>query len=194
MNTPAKPLILCIDDYPDNLKLIERFLVDSYNVITADNGPKGLELAASEKPDLILLDIMMPEMDGYEVCSMLQDNIETAYIPVIFLTALGEEQGKAKAFSVGAVDYLVKPVRKDLLVKKVSEYLQTNSRWKEIREDVKSWYERIQSADFIKFKEYLFERLKLDPERKIKFANIPPSRIYSISADIGTSEGKMAQY
>ncbi|MDO9529434.1 MAG: ATPase, T2SS/T4P/T4SS family [Syntrophales bacterium] len=194
MNNLAKPLILCIDDYPDNLRLIERFLTDSYNVITADNGLKGLELAATEKPDLILLDIMMPEMDGYEVCSRLQKNNETAYIPVIFLTALGEEQGKGKAFSVGAVDYLVKPVRKDLLMEKVSKHLQTNSRWKEIQEDVKSWYERIQPADFIKFKESLFEQLNLDPEKKFKFANTPPSMIYSISSDIGTNESKTAKH
>ena len=105
MNKSAKPLILIVDDNRDQLTLTERFLSGSgYAVITADSGRAALGALGEVKPDLILLDVMMPEMDGYEVCSKLQQDSATAYIPVIFITALGEEQDKARAFSVGAVD------------------------------------------------------------------------------------------
>ena len=116
MDTSSKPVILVVDDNIDHLRLLERYLSSNgFCVITADSGRKGLEAIRDAKPAIILLDAMMPEMDGYEVCARLQKNTETAYIPVIFITALGEEQDKARAFSLGAVDYLVKPVQKEVL-------------------------------------------------------------------------------
>ena len=190
-----KPLILSIDDDHDMLRLIERFLTTSgYNVITAASGLKGLEILSKAKPNLILLDVKMPGMDGYEVCSRLQKNSETAYIPVIFVTALGEEQDKARAFSVGAVDYLVKPIQKDVLIHKVQTHIKTDIRWKALKKDVVTWYERILPADFIQFKEFLFAQLNLNPEKKYKFFNISPSKLYSISSGIGINNTKMAQY
>ena len=128
MNTPSKPLIVVVDDNQDQLKLMDRLLSSSgYTVVAADGGRKLLDAMRDVKPDLILLDVMMPEMDGYEVCSRLQKNSETAYIPVIFITALGEEQDKARAFAVGAVDYLVKPVQKETLLEKARIHLKTNT-------------------------------------------------------------------
>jgi len=195
MNSPVKPLILCIDDDHDILRLIERFLASSgYNVITADSGLKGLKIVNKAKPNLILLDVMMPEMDGYDVSSRLQKNSETAYIPVIFVTALGEEQDKTKAFSVGAVDYLVKPIQKDILIHKVHTHIKTDARWKELQKDAVAWHERIVPADFIQFKEFLFDQLNLNPEKKFELSNISPSEIYSISSDMGIDNSKMAQY
>jgi len=195
MNSPIKPLILCIDDDHDILRLIERFLASSgYNVITADSGLKGLKILNKAKPNLILLDVMMPKMDGYDVSSRLQKNSETAYIPVIFVTALGEEQDKTKAFSVGAVDYLVKPIQKDILIHKVHTHIKTDARWKELQKDAVAWHERILPADFIQFKEFLFDQLSLDPEKRYQFSNILPSNIYSISSDIGIDNNKVAQY
>lgn len=195
MNSSVKPLILCIDDDHDILRLIERFLASSgYNVITADSGLKGLKIVNRAKPNLILLDIKMPGMDGYDVCSRLQKNSETAYIPVIFVTALGEEQDKARAFSVGAVDYLVKPIQKDILIEKVRARIKADIRWKELQEDAVAWHERILPADFIQFKEFLFDQLNLNPEKKYKFSNTSPSKIYSISSDMGINNSEMAQY
>lgn len=195
MNSAVKPLILSIDDDQDMLRLIERFLAKSgSDVITTDSGPKGLKIVGKAKPNLILLDVMMPEMDGYDVCSRLQKNIETAYIPVIFVTALGEEQDKARAFSVGAVDYLVKPIQKDILIHKVHTHIKTDARWKELQKDAVTWHERILPADFIQFKEFLFAQLNLNPEKKYELSNTSPSKIYSISSDIGINNSKMAQY
>jgi len=196
MNSSAKkPLILSIDDDQDVLNLVEQFLIKSgFRVITAENGREGLDTISKNKPNLILLDVMMPEMGGYDVCSTLQKNSETAYIPVIFVTALGEEQDKARAFSVGAVDYLVKPIQKDILIEKVRAHIKTDIRWKELQRDAVAWHERILPADFIQFKESLFDQLNLSPEKKYELSNTSPSKIYSISSAIAINSSKMAQH
>ncbi|NQT70908.1 MAG: Flp pilus assembly complex ATPase component TadA [Desulfobacteraceae bacterium] len=195
MDSKAKPLILSIDDEPDTLSLINRYLTKSgYDVMTAGSGLKGLEAINKVKPSLILLDIMMPEMNGYEFCSRLQKKRNTAYIPVIFVTALGDEQDKARAFAVGGVDYLVKPINKDVLIRKVRKHIKTDARWKALKRDAVIWHEGIQPADFIQFKEFLFDQLKLNPDKKYTFFNILPSKIYRISSEIGINNSKMAQY
>ncbi|MEA1935730.1 MAG: ATPase, T2SS/T4P/T4SS family [Thermodesulfobacteriota bacterium] len=195
MNNSEKSLILCIDDDGDTLRLFERFLAGSgYDVITAESGLKGLEVVDTVKPNLILLDVQMPEMDGYEVCSRLQESGETAYIPVIFVTALGEERDRARAFAVGAADYLIKPIKKDILTEKVRTHIKTDIKWKELQEDAGTWYERVLPASFIQFKEFLFDKLNLNPEERYKFSSISTSEIYSISLDAGIDENLMAKY
>ncbi|HVM22592.1 MAG TPA: response regulator, partial [Sphingomicrobium sp.] len=102
-----KPRILVVDDTPDNLYLMSALLEDQYEVATAESGQQALEIAASsEPPELILLDIMMPEMDGYEVLRRLRQNIGTASIPVIFLTALTSIEEEQFGLDLGAVDYI----------------------------------------------------------------------------------------
>src|SRR4051812_35348974 len=106
MTNSDRPLIMSVEDNRDTQQLIERLLVKAgYDVIIADNGVMGLEMliTQNQRPDLILLDIMMPEMNGYDFCAKLQENEELSYIPVVFLTALGDEHDKSKAFAVGAV-------------------------------------------------------------------------------------------
>ena len=125
----SKPFLLCVDDDPDILRQLGAFLGDRYNIVTAENGRLALQILASVKPSLILLDIMMPEMDGYEVCSRLQASEDTAWIPVIFVSALGEEQDRARAFAAGAVDYLVKPVNRHTVRELVERHQKTGQRW-----------------------------------------------------------------
>jgi phosphoserine phosphatase RsbU/P len=106
----AQKLILIVDDTPLNIGVISGALKDSYKTKVATNGEKALALAsAEEKPDLILLDIMMPGMDGYEVCSRLKADPATAEIPVIFLTGQTSAEDETRGFEVGAVDYVHKP-------------------------------------------------------------------------------------
>jgi serine phosphatase RsbU (regulator of sigma subunit) len=103
-------LILIVDDTPTNIGAISGALKDSYKTKVATNGAKALAIAAEEeKPDLILLDVMMPEMDGYEVCSRLKADKATSEIPVIFLTGQTSAEDETKGFEVGAVDYVHKP-------------------------------------------------------------------------------------
>jgi|GraSoiStandDraft_43_1057313.scaffolds.fasta_scaffold08353_3 serine phosphatase RsbU (regulator of sigma subunit) len=106
----TQKLILIVDDTPTNIGVISGALRDSYKTKIATNGPKALSLAcAEEKPDLILLDVMMPEMDGYEVCMRLKAEPSTREIPVIFLTGQTSAEDETRGFEVGAVDYVHKP-------------------------------------------------------------------------------------
>lgn len=195
MNEPVKPLIVSIDDDPDFLNLIHHLLSNKgYSVITADNGRNGLQVVRENRPNLILLDVQMKDMDGYQICTQLQADEETAFIPVIFVTIFGEEQDKAKAFAVGAIDYLQKPIQKELLLQKVRKHIVTDTRWKAQPKKPISWYQRILPGDFMKFKEFIFSQLNFTPEEKYKYAKTPPAEIYSIAAKKGIGESKMAQY
>jgi type II secretory ATPase GspE/PulE/Tfp pilus assembly ATPase PilB-like protein/DNA-binding response OmpR family regulator len=195
LSAPAQPLILVVDDNPDQLRLMERFLSSSgFNVIAADSGRKGLDVMSEVKPDLILLDVMMPEMDGYEVCSRLQQNSETAYIPVIFITALGEEQNKTRAFSLGAVDYLVKPVQKETLLEKARNHLKTNTQWKELQQKDAPPENRTEPSDFPQFKRFLLDQLDLDPANQDQFTTTSPSHVYSLARSLGINNNQIAKY
>ncbi|NQS89823.1 Flp pilus assembly complex ATPase component TadA [Patescibacteria group bacterium] len=194
MNSSVNSLILAVDDDQDTLRLIERILANSdYRVITADSGNKALLLLEKANPDLTLLDVVMPEMDGYEVCSRLQSREETAYIPVIFVSVLGEEQDRTRAFSVGAVDYVVKPIQKNILLHKIKAHLKTKDLWRRFKDGV-SWSRRVSSSDFTQFSEFLFDQLSLSGEKKKLLSGILPSKVYSISSELGIRTNKMAQY
>ena len=117
-------LILVVDDVPETLTLISGMLAGTYRCKVAVNGEKGLAIAESEpQPDLILLDIDMPDMNGYEVCRRLKSNPRTAGIPVIFLTALDSDDDEAKGFAAGVVDYITKPVSRAVLSARVEAQL-----------------------------------------------------------------------
>lgn len=117
------PAILVVDDTPQNLDLLTEML-EPYRVFVALDGPTALELAAAEPFDLVLLDIMMPDMDGYDVCRRLKSDACTRDIPVIFLTALNDLLGLEKAFAVGGVDYVTKPFRPAELLARVKTHLE----------------------------------------------------------------------
>ncbi len=109
MKTLAACLVLIVDDTETNLDILVETLGEDYEVAVAMDGPTALSLAKDQTPDLILLDIMMPGMDGYEVCRRLSADPATAQTPVIFLTALTEVTDKTRGFAAGAVDYVTKP-------------------------------------------------------------------------------------
>lgn len=104
-----KDTILIVDDTPENIDVLRNLLGDNYRIKAALNGEKALSMIGNSLPDLILLDIMMPNMSGYEVCSILKKNHITANIPVIFVTAKSQEEDETKGFELGAVDYITKP-------------------------------------------------------------------------------------
>ena len=116
--------ILLVDDEPNNLKVLRQIFKNDYRLSVATSGAKALELINSGTiPDLILLDIMMPEMDGYEVCRILKSNPETSHIPVIFITAMDQEKDEQKGFDMGAVDYITKPVSSAIALARVKTHL-----------------------------------------------------------------------
>ncbi len=120
----TKPTILIVDDTPDNIMLLSRLLKEKYNTKVATNGNTALSIAASSPDlDLILLDVMMPDVDGYETCRLLKANPATADIPVIFLTAKGLVEDEAMGLTMGAVDYLTKPISPPILFARVATQL-----------------------------------------------------------------------
>ncbi len=120
----AKGKLLLVDDVPVNIKVLIEALEDEYEIIIATNGERALKWASSDdQPDLILLDIMMPEMDGYEVCRRLKANPDTVHIPVIFVTAMHEEEDETKGLSLGAVDYVHKPYSLSIIKARIKTQL-----------------------------------------------------------------------
>ncbi|MBB6481910.1 HD-GYP domain-containing protein [Spirochaeta isovalerica] len=120
-----KPIILVVDDVATNRQYLAMILGESevYDIRLASNGKDALEFVAREKPDLILLDIMMPEMDGYEVASRLKEDSQTNDIPILFITAVTGTENIVKAFDLGGVDYINKPFNKQELMSRVSAHL-----------------------------------------------------------------------
>jgi CheY-like chemotaxis protein len=120
----AKKTILLVDDEEDIIKLNMVRLIDSnYDVISAVNGEDALKKTENQHPDLILLDVMMPCMDGLQVLSALKNNPETLAIPVIMLTALGEDAVINKAKLIGAVDFITKPFNAEMLLDAINKYI-----------------------------------------------------------------------
>jgi two-component system sensor histidine kinase ChiS len=125
-----RPKVLIVDDTPENIQVLMGTLKDQYAIVAAINGEKALRMALAEpRPDLILLDIMMPGMDGFEVCSQLKSDPTTRDIPVIFLSALDDTANKVKGFEAGAVDYISKPFQPQEVHVRVNTHL-TMSRLK----------------------------------------------------------------
>ena len=115
-NQTPKPVILAVDDAPENLDVVRRILAASYTVRVAINGIVALKIAQKQLPDLILLDVNMPEMDGFEVCRRLKCDSLTEHIPVIFLTGELESSSRQKGLDLGAADYVTKPIDPDTLL------------------------------------------------------------------------------
>jgi len=131
----AKQTILIVDDTPDNIMLISRLLKDKYNTKVATNGATALQIAnATPELDLVLLDVMMPGLDGYETCRQLKANPATADIPVIFLTARSQVEDEAMGLTLGAVDFLAKPISPPILFARVATQLTLNSARQQLRE------------------------------------------------------------
>ncbi|WDP83795.1 MAG: response regulator [Desulfobacter sp.] len=123
-----KNLVLAVDDKPKNLQFLGRLLSDNgYEVAMAQNGSQAINFVQKESPDLILLDIMMPEMDGYEVCRQLKQDVGACHIHVIFLTAKTDTQDVVKGFEAGGVDYVTKPFNSAELLARIRTHVDLNA-------------------------------------------------------------------
>jgi CheY-like chemotaxis protein len=139
----SSPKILVVDDQPVNVQLLKRKLErEGIHVIAAYTGQEALDLVPIEKPDLILLDVMMPDMDGMEVCQRLQETEDTRSIPIIFITARSSKESKLEGLAVGAVDYITKPIDLDETLARV----QTQLRFVAINREMVDLQRRLQEA------------------------------------------------
>lgn len=123
-NSSVRPKVMVVDDTPLNLNLMDSILSADYSVQLVSSGAKAIELAVADAPDLILLDVMMPEMDGFEVCRRLKANPATSHVPVIFVTAKREVADEQLGFEVGASDFIHKPVSAPIVAARVRTHLK----------------------------------------------------------------------
>src|SRR6056297_600766 len=128
-----KHTILIVDDTKENIDVLSGLLIEDYNVKFALNGKMALEVAERFHPDLILLDVMMPNLDGYETCKLLNENIVTSDIPVIFVTAKVAIADEKKGFEVGAVDYISKPIQPMIVKSRIKTHLEIADREKHLQ-------------------------------------------------------------
>ncbi len=133
----SKGTILVVDDLPNNLSLLSGLLsIENYQVSVANNGRRALKIVETLSPDLILLDINMPEMDGYELCTLLKASPKSSAIPVIFISALDEVLDKVKAFEVGGVDYITKPFQTKEVIARVENQLKIFRLQQELQKNI----------------------------------------------------------
>ncbi len=156
--------ILIVDDTPANLDILGHILQRSgLEVSIAPNGEKALELVSQCKPDLILLDIMMPGIDGYEVCKKLKADMNAKDIPIIFITAMADTEDLVRGYNVGGVDYITKPFHEREVVCRITTQLKLKLAQEEVMRREKFYRVIVESVPDLIF--------QLDPNRKIKFAN-----------------------
>ncbi len=125
MNTASTPTVLIVDDDRINVRILDTMLQkEGYQTLTAGDGEEAYQIARDKQPDLILLDIMMPDVDGFEACVDLRQDQLTTDIPVIFLSALADSESKVKAFNIGAVDYVCKPFQREEVLARTRLHLR----------------------------------------------------------------------
>lgn len=166
-NSECKADILIVDDVPTNLKLLVNFLKkNNYQVRGVVNGSLALKFVEIRRPDLILLDIMMPDMDGYEVCKKLKENPQTQDIPIIFLSALTEGFDKAKAFKSGGIDYISKPFQVEEILARLETHLSQRALQKQLQEQTELLaHQNLQFQAEINERKLLEEKLRSAEEK-----------------------------
>lgn len=142
MKEPVRPIVMIVDDTPANLKLLEQLLAaEKFRISAFPSGAMALAAVERVRPDIILLDIMMPVMDGFETCRKLKESTIARDIPVIFLSALDDARNKVEAFSSGGVDYIVKPFQQAEVIARVRTHLNL----RRMRQEVEQYNKRLQS-------------------------------------------------
>ncbi|AUI69630.2 response regulator [Beggiatoa leptomitoformis] len=191
--------ILLVDDIAENLALLsECFEGAGMEIMAALTGEEALELVRyMSKPDIIMLDVMMPRMDGFETCRQLKSYAETADIPVIFITALADTESKVKSFAVGAVDYVCKPIQRDEVLSRVNTHLHISRLQKQLLEKNKQLHQRNQLLHLFRntAANELFPHLQrvTDTAKYLASHNhvISPAEIYENAAQIEDAGTKM---
>lgn len=180
----STPHILLVDDDPTNLFLLEELLLsEGYDPVLAESGTQALAIAAKSIPDLILLDVMMPEMDGFEVCRRFREDVRLQAVPIVFLTALDDDESKLRGLEMMGDDYLTKPINSKLLLTKIASVLRlSNMRSQQIQEQFNQRVKEESRQQIIaawEVNEYISEKFRLFvPEQYLN--RIAPQGVESI--------------
>ena len=146
MGNTNKSKVFIVDDIAENLMVLNEILKDEYDVTFAKSGEDALHILKSYTPDIVLLDIMMPEMDGYQLCYYIKSNKKTKNVPIIFLSAKTREIDQLKGFDLGAVDYLTKPVNQVILKAKLNAHLKVKGQREELKNRVQQSEKELDTA------------------------------------------------
>lgn len=171
----GKPRVLIVDDTPQNIHLLMEMLKGEYAISAATSGEKALKLASVHlRPDIILLDIVMPDMDGYEICAKLKAGEATRNIPVIFITALSAEENEAKGLELGATDYITKPFSPAIVKARLRNHLELKKYQNRLEELVKERTEEIEQArqELERYNQTLTERIEERTQELTKAQNL----------------------
>jgi type IV pilus assembly protein PilB len=189
------PLILNVDDEPTVLELFRAWLTKAgYEVALAEKASQALEIVERSKPDLILLDVMMPEMDGYRLCAELQKREELALVPVVFLTALSAEQDRRQAIAAGGVEFLTKPLTREKLLETVKTFLAVADHWAKRQKNPRPSKKKDTESAFTRFKKYLIEQLRLNPGQARELASVSPTTLYDWTDRQRLPPGQIAKH
>lgn len=149
--------ILIVDDHPGNIRVAAAMLQQDYNILAANNGSRAIKIAEDAQPDLILLDIMMPEMDGFTVCETLKSNEKTKDIPIIFITAKTEIDDVVKGFTLGGCDYISKPFNPEELFVRVNTHIELKKSKELLQKYIKELEFKNEELDRMSKTDYLTE-------------------------------------
>src|SRR3989338_3916148 len=168
------PKVMVVDDEQHVLKVVGDMLADGgFQVLSCNSAKQALQLADQSKPDIIFLDILMPETNGYEFCRTLRQREKQNFTPVIFLTGLSTEQDKAQAFAAGASDFLSKPVTRDMLLKTAQKHIEAKAQWKALdKKNVPPESNPASPRRFQSFKEFLCEKSGMMNEKRNQLLKI----------------------
>lgn len=202
MSRPESASVLVVDDDAAVLRSMSGVLGLHWDVHTAESGEDALSLFEEGlRPDVVLLDIRMPGMDGYEVCERMQGAEELAWIPVIFVTVLDSERDRRRALAAGGAAYLQKPFEASVLIETVREHLGTRVRWQELREVEPAKEKAGDSAPdwmspsaFVEFREYLIEQRKPTEEQVSAMRDLAPTELYELGRVLHLPEEQIGRY
>jgi type II secretory ATPase GspE/PulE/Tfp pilus assembly ATPase PilB-like protein/DNA-binding response OmpR family regulator len=186
-------LVLCVDDDLEVLQALEALLGDAgYDVMVAESGERALRVISTVRPDLLLLDVAMADVDGYAVCANLQQSKELSYLPVVLLGSPEEAIDTARAVALGAAECLTKPVTDELLLEKVAAHVKTNAWWRDL-ERQKSPPKTGTTSNVIRFKQHLAAELALSADQAQSIAALPPLDLYGAAEGLGTTPARIAE-
>jgi type IV pilus assembly protein PilB len=181
------PIVLCVDPDPDTLTAAELLLSEAgYEPMLAESGKVAMRIVSITRPDLILIDVSLPEMDGYEICASLQRNPDLSYLPVVLIGAPHTPPDRARAVALGAVDVLTKPLTREAVLATVAKHVKTNAWWQELQQDQEQ-QEKTEAApkrvtptsDWEEFKDVFAKQVGLSPEQRQRITGLTPAQLYA---------------
>ncbi|MCC6763442.1 MAG: Flp pilus assembly complex ATPase component TadA [Deltaproteobacteria bacterium] len=186
-------LVLCVDDDLEVLQSLEALLGDAgYDVMVAESGERALRVISTVRPDLLLLDVGMADLDGYAVCAKLQESKELSYLPVVLLGASDAPIDTTRAVALGAVECLTKPVADDDLLEKVAAHVKTNAWFRDL-ERQKATPKTGASSNVTRFKQHLADALGLAPAQAQRLTQLAPLELYGVAEELGATPAKIAE-